>query len=483
MLFNSFEYIIFFPIVVAIYFALPHRWRWAFLLAASYYFYMCWRVEYIFLIIASTLVDYYAGLMMGKIREKRKRKKYLVLSIVINLGLLFSFKYLNFFTTSVNEAFHYFNIFHDIPLFKVLLPVGISFYTFQTLSYTIDVYRGRTKTEYHLGKFALYVAFFPQLVAGPIERSYRLLPQFNERKYIDYNRIVSGLKLMLWGFLKKVVVADRLGIFTANVFGNPAAYEGLQIHVASAFLLIQIYADFSGYTDIARGSARIMGYDLMENFKRPFIAKTISEFWGRWHISMTTWFRDYLFYFFPIKKNRKVIRWKWHFYLIITFVIIGIWHGASWTFFIFGLLQGIFITFASLTKKYRFRINRFIGLTKSQSLLNTVNIIVVFAINCFSAVFFGARSIKDAGIMLSNSWQLEHTPRIIKLLLKNHNILIGITLIVFMLLIEYLHSRYNLVRVLNKQKIVIRWSVYLIAVMFILVLGVFSQEAFIYFQF
>jgi len=483
MLFNSYQYLLFFPLVVMLYFAFPYRWRWGLLLAASYYFYMCWKVEYIFLIIASTLVDYYAGIMMGKTTNKSKRKKYLILSIIVNLGILFSFKYLNFFSTSVNEVFNYFNIFQDIPIFNVLLPVGISFYTFQTLSYTIDVYRGRTKTEYHLGKFALYVSFFPQLVAGPIERSYRLLPQFNERKYLDYNRVVSGLKLMLWGFIKKVVIADRLGIYAGNVFSNPAAYEGIQIHIASAFLLIQIYADFSGYTDIARGSARIMGYSLMENFNRPFIAKTVAEFWNRWHISMTTWFRDYLFYSFPFKKDRKVIRWKWYLFMIITFVLIGLWHGAAWTFFIFGLIQGIIITFGQITKKYRSRFHSLTGLNKSPWLLSNTAIVITFAINCFSAIFFGARSLGDVGLMLQNSIKLEHTVKTFLLLTKNHNVVLGIILIIFLFIIEYLHAKYNLVKVFNKKSIVFRWTIYLLAVMIVLIMGVYSHEAFIYFQF
>lgn len=483
MLFNSYQYLLFFPIVVMLYYALPYRWRWGLLLAASYYFYMCWKVEYIFLIIASTLVDYYAGIMMGKTTKKSKRKKYLVFSIVVNLGILFSFKYLNFFSTNVNQVFNHFNIFQDIPIFNVLLPVGISFYTFQTLSYAIDVYRGRSKPEYHLGKFALYVSFFPQLVAGPIERSYRLLPQFHERKYLDYNRVVSGMKLMLWGFIKKIVIADRLGIYAGKVYSNPAAYEGIQIHVAIIFLLIQVYADFSGYTDIARGSARIMGFSLMENFRRPFIAKTVSEFWNRWHISLTTWFRDYLFYSFPIRKNRKVIRWKWHIYLIITFVLIGLWHGASWTFFIFGLLHGIFITFASITKKYRNIFNTFIRLNRLPTLLKNLNILVTFALVCFSVIFFGIRSIKDAGIMITNSWHLSDTGKVFISLVKNHNVVLGVLLIVILFVIEYLHAKYDLLRSFNKQNIIFRWTVYLIAVMVVLILGVYSQEAFIYFQF
>ena len=483
MLFNSYQYLLFFPIVVMLYYAFPYKWRWALLLAASYYFYMCWRVEYIFLIITSTLVDYYAGIMMAKANSRSAKKRYLILSLVINLGLLFGFKYLDFFTASVNDVFDYFNIFQDIPLFNVLLPVGISFYTFQTLSYTIDVYRGRTKPEYHPGKFALYVSFFPQLVAGPIERSYRLLPQFYERKYLDYNRVVSGLRLMLWGFIKKVVIADRLGIYAGNVYSNPAAFEGIQMHVASIFLMIQIYADFSGYTDIARGSARIMGYNLMENFNRPFIAKSVSEFWSRWHISLTTWFRDYLFNSFPVKKNSMIIRWRWHIFLIITFVLIGLWHGANWTFFIFGLLQGVFITFASITKKQRSKVNNLIGLGKRPLLLKNINIVVTFAINCFSVIFFGIASIKDADIFIRNSWHLGNSGSVIVSLLKNHNVALGFLLIAFMLLIEYYHAKYDLVKIFNKKNIVFRYAVYLIAVILVLLLGVYDQEAFIYFQF
>ena len=212
MLFNSFEYLIFFPLVVALYFALPYRWRWAFLLAASYYFYMCWRVEYIFLIIASTLVNYYASIIMGRCSKKSSKVKYLVFSLIINLGLLFFFKYYNFFSENVNEVFSHFNIFYNLPEFNLLLPVGISFYTFQTIGYAVDVYKGKTDPETHLGKFALYVSFFPQLVAGPIERSTRLLPQFYKKMDFDSQRVTSGLRLILWGFFKKVVVADRLGI-------------------------------------------------------------------------------------------------------------------------------------------------------------------------------------------------------------------------------------------------------------------------------
>jgi len=240
MLFNSLEFLIFFPIVVVAYFSLPHRFRWVFLLGASYYFYMCWKAEYVVLILASTLIDYVAGIQMGKTPDRGQRKKYLILSIIANLGILFSFKYANFFSDSLRIALQQFNIFYDFPVFDVLLPVGISFYTFQSLSYSIDVYRGEKEPERNFGKFALYVAFFPQLVAGPIERSTNLLPQFEKRISFNYERLVSGLRLMLWGFFKKIVIADRLAVYVNEVYNSPAEFQGLTLVLATYFFAFHI---------------------------------------------------------------------------------------------------------------------------------------------------------------------------------------------------------------------------------------------------
>ena len=293
MLFNSLEYLIFFPIVVALYYAINHKWRWLLLLAASYFFYMSWKAEYVILIMASTIVDYYAGLQMGKAGSRKKKKPYLVLSIIVNLGILAGFKYFNFFSENMNVLLGDLNIFQRIPELKVLLPVGISFYTFQTLSYSIDVYRGITRPEKHLGRFALYVSYFPQLVAGPIERSYNLLPQLKEQKAFNPQNLISGSKLMLWGFFKKIVIADRIGIYVTSIYANPGEHTGLPVILATTLFAFQLYCDFSAYTDIARGTARLMGIDLMKNFNRPMISRSLTDFWNRWHISLTTWFRDY----------------------------------------------------------------------------------------------------------------------------------------------------------------------------------------------
>jgi alginate O-acetyltransferase complex protein AlgI len=347
MLFNSIQFLIFFPIVVILWFQLPQKWRNIFLLLASYYFYMCWKTEYLVLILLSTGVDYFAALKIQKSARMKKKKALLYLSLLINLGLLFGFKYFNFFSESMESFFKHINIFYETPHFQVLLPVGISFYTFQTLSYTIDVYRSKTHAEKNFIDFALYVSFFPQLVAGPIERSYRLLPQIKKKHTFSRVRLYSGLRLMLWGFFQKVVIADRLAYYVNEVYNHSDLYHGWTIWVATFFFAFQIFCDFSGYTDIARGAARILGYDIMLNFRRPYFARSIRDFWQRWHISLSTWFRDYVY--IPLGGNR-VVRWRWYYNLLLTFVISGLWHGANWTFLFWGALHGLYLILSYAVK-------------------------------------------------------------------------------------------------------------------------------------
>lgn len=337
MLFNSLQFLIFFPIVILLYYLLPHSKRWIFLLLASYYFYMSWNPAYIVLILISTLVDYFAAIKMSEQDNINKRKIYLFFSLFANLGLLFIFKYFNFFNDSVRLLFQSLGVNYGVPSLSLLLPVGISFYTFQTLSYTIDVYRGVTKPERHFGIFAVYVSFFPQLVAGPIERSERLLPQFRVPVIPNENNFSSGMKLMVWGFFKKVVVADNVAIIVNQVYNNVNEYQGLPLIIATFLFAIQIYCDFSGYSDIAIGSARVMGIHLMKNFNTPYFSKSITEFWKRWHISLSTWFRDYVY--IPLGGNR-VSKPRHYLNLFLTFLISGLWHGANWTFVIWGALHG-----------------------------------------------------------------------------------------------------------------------------------------------
>lgn len=337
MLFNSFEYLIFLPIIVGLFFALPHRFRWAILLAGSYFFYMYWRPEYGLILLFSTTIDYFAAIQMHRSTEKNRRKLFLWISVCSNLGLLFAFKYFGFFNEMAHNLFSVFDYSKEAPSFDILLPIGISFYTFQTLSYSIDVYRKRREPEYHFGIFALYVSFFPQLVAGPIERSTRLLPQFRIKKHFDLNRFVEGSRLIVWGLFKKIILADTLGHYVNLAYGDPMGMSDSALLISTVFFCYQMYIDFSAYTDIAIGSAKILGFDLMSNFERPLRSKSMTEFWGRWHISLTSWLYDYVFR--PMAKNVKV---KWYLNVLIIFFLLGLWHGAGLNFIVFGLMIGAF---------------------------------------------------------------------------------------------------------------------------------------------
>ena len=483
MLFNSFEFAIFFPLVVIGYFLLPPRFRWAFLLGASYYFYMCWKAEYLVLIVISTLIDYVAGLRMGKTTVRSRRKKYLMLSLVANLGILFTFKYANFFSESLRVALNQFNIFYDMPMFDLLLPVGISFYTFQSMSYTIDVYRGEQQPERHLGKFALYVAFFPQLVAGPIERSLRLLPQFDRVFKFDYERVVSGLRLMLWGFFKKLVIADRLAIYVNEAYNHPAEYQGLTLLLATYFFAIQIYCDFSGYSDIAIGAARVMGYDLMTNFRQPYFSKSISEFWRRWHISLSTWFRDYLY--IPLGGNR-VGKQRWYFNLFAVFVISGLWHGANWTFVVWGALHGGYLIFAIVTADWRQKLAHWSGLAKRPALHNLLRTLITFHLVLFAWIFFRANSLSEAFMIIGNMAALDFSLESLKSLniaLGWGELLVAIGSILFLELAHLLQSRGKVHSWITALPAARHWSVYYLLLLAIAFFGVFNHSEFIYFQF
>jgi alginate O-acetyltransferase complex protein AlgI len=485
MLFNSIDFLIFFPIVVFLYFALNHKWRWLLLLSASYYFYMCWRVEYIFLILASTLIDYWVGLKMSLIahKDKKKRKPFLYLSLLINLGLLFSFKYYYFFSDSFHFLFAQFNIFFHFPDLKVLLPVGISFYTFQTLSYSLDIYHGRTKPEKHLGLFALYVSFFPQLVAGPIERSTSLLPQFREKKYFSYSLMSSGLRLMAWGFFKKVVIADRIAVYVNQVYGNIDNYSGICVLLAIVLFMIQVYCDFSGYSDIAIGAARTMGYKLMLNFNRPFISKSLSEFWNRWHISLISWFKDYVFFAMPIGRNKKLYMARAYFNLIVIFFLSGLWHGAHWTFAVWGILNGLYIVIEKQTLKLRKKMAVILFLHHFPSLQNMFSMVFTSFAAAFMAVFFRAENIHHAFKTYANAFDFSYFGSSFFIIFRNNDLMLGIILIILMLFTEYIHQKYNVSKILYRMPLLLRWTVYVIFLTFIIIFGIFNQEEFFYFQF
>ncbi len=481
MLFNSFQFLAFFPIVATLYFVVPFRVRWVVLLAASYYFYMCWRAEYLILILGSTLIDYVAAILMGRTEVVWRRRACLLASLATNLGLLFLFKYFNFFSASAAALFESWNAPYTVPSLEVLLPVGISFYTFQTLSYTIDVYRGARKPEKHLGYFALYVAFFPQLVAGPIERSTRLLPQFFIKHRFDVDRVRSGLLLMGWGFFKKLVIADRLAIYVNEVYNNPFEYEGLPVIIATYFFAFQIFCDFSGYSDIAVGGARVLGYDIMQNFRTPYYSRSIGEFWRRWHISLSTWFRDYLY--IPLGGNR-VAQPRWVANVLVVFVLSGFWHGANWTFLFWGLLHGCYLVVGSITQESRKRFTDRLFTGRWQAVHGMIQVVVTFHLALLAWVFFRANSFTDAVMLIQRMFQ--------GLRLFDPAVLDPLPLVPFLAAVgsigcmEVVHAiqkRGPVTARIGALPLPARWAVYYALIFAIIVFGSFTSEEFIYFQF
>ena len=502
MLFNSLEFALFLPVVVAVYFLTPSRYRWVWLLSASYYFYAAWKAEYLVLIVFSTIVDYWTGLRMGQHASRDKRRPYLALSLCSNLGLLFAFKYFSFFNESIQSLLDTFNIFYDVPAFDVLLPVGISFYTFQTLSYTIDVYRGEKEPEYHLGIFALYVSFFPQLVAGPIERSKRLLPQFHQSYSFKWRRVVRGLQYMLWGFFLKIVVADRLAQYVNEVYNHPEEYTGIPVWVATYFFSFQIYGDFAGYSLIAIGTALIMGFDLMENFRRPYFSKSIGEFWRRWHISLSTWFKDYLY--IPLGGNR-VDRWRWYYNLIVVFLISGLWHGAAWTFVVWGALHGAYLVGGIMTREMREQVwakmedtleylpiqpsnVRIAGWSLSISLSTLRRVVAVFLtfhLVLLAWVFFRANSLSESITILQGMFTFSAAGSLIPELqgFGAFELLVATCGLAVMGVVHWIERSQSLWALLDTKPRWVRWGVYQTLILMILILGVYEQEQFIYFQF
>jgi len=393
MLFHSLAFFGFFPLVVLATFLVPARHRWAVLLVASYIFYGAWQPAYLLLIVASTAVDYLAGLKLGAATGKGRRW-WLGVSLAVNLGLLVSFKYLGFLSQSLETGLGWAGVEAHFPSLELLLPVGISFYTFQTLSYTIDVYRGEREPERHLGCFALYVSFFPQLVAGPIERSTTLLPQLVRGFTFDRGRCISGLGLMLWGFFKKVVVADRAAKIVDAVYGHPGGFQGVTIWLATYAFAIQIYGDFSGYSDIAIGAARVLGIDLSENFRRPYAASSPADFWRRWHVTLSMWFRDYVY--IPLGGSRVTLS-RHLFNLMVVFVLSGLWHGASWTFVLWGGYHGALLVAGVLWGRLAEREG---GAPRQGAAMHTLRVVGTFHLVCLGWLIFRANDLTHLGELL-----------------------------------------------------------------------------------
>ncbi len=489
MVFNSYQYLMFLPLVVICYYLIPHKFRWFLLLVASYYFYMVWNPKYVLLIIFSTLVDYIVSIKMSNKELKSDRKKYLYISLIANLGLLFLFKYFNFFNDTIQSLAGFINpdSIYTFSGLNLLLPMGISFYTFQTLSYTIDVYRGDRKAERHLGYFALYVTYFPQLVAGPIERSNTLIPNLKEKQYFDYDRTRKALLKIGYGFFKKIVVADRLAVIVNTIYNDVGSYSGVYFVIATVFFAFQIYCDFSAYSDIAIGSANLMGHNLMENFKAPYFAKNIKEFWARWHISLTTWFRDYLY--IPLGGNR-CSKSRYYVNVLIIFLVSGLWHGANFTFIVWGAIHGFLQIFSYATSDRRLSIIEKLGIKTNTFYYRTFQQLITFMIVCFAWIFFRANTISDAIFVVQNI-SFEGIENIFdgsfyELGLDKIDFIFSLLLIPILLFIDNLIINHNIFDKLLSENLVIRWGVYIIIIFTIILFGYYGgydESNFIYFQF
>ncbi|GAA0077849.1 MBOAT family protein [Clostridium sp. CTA-5] len=495
MTFNSIDFLIFFPIVTIIYFIIPSKLKWIWLLVSSYYFYMCWNPKYAILIAASTISTYLTGLLIEKsnlINEKSKSKlikKFLILmSLFINLGILFLFKYYKFFTRGINILVSIFNITIKFPSFDFMLPVGISFYTFQALSYTIDVYRGDIKAEKNLGKYALFVSFFPQLVSGPIVKSKDLLHQFNEVHNFEYLRVKNALIQMLWGFFKKIFIADRLAIVVNTVFDSPSEYGASQIIIASIFFTFQIYCDFSSYSDIAIGAAKVMGFILPENFRQPYLSKSIKDFWRRWHITLSSWFKDYVY--IPLGGNKKGTFRK-YLNIMIVFLLSGLWHGASLTFIIWGVLHGIYEIVGGITRGIKDKIIRRYGIRKDFVSYQVLQVLTTFFLVSFAWIFFRANSFNDIKIIFRNLFlhneSILQDGTLFNLIISRDEFIVAVIGIVIVIIIDILKEKINLLEVLSHKKIIYRWGIYISIILIIIILGVYgsgySEQQFIYCQF
>lgn len=485
MLFNSFTFIVFFITVSILYFIIPHSVRWILLLAASFVFYMAWNPYLIVLILFTIFVNYFSALRIYSEKRKRHKKRILIFSMLVDFGLLFIFKYLGFMNDTLLALFG-----NNWPVetLNIILPMGISFYTFQAASYTIDVYRGDIKPERHFGIFALFVMFFPQLVAGPIERSRNLLPQFYEKHGFDAHRIVSGIRIMLWGFFKKIVIADRAAIAVNTIYNSAFDYKGLYLTAATVLFAFQIYCDFSGYSDIAKGCARVLGFDLMDNFKNPYLSKSIKEFWRRWHISLSTWFMDYVY--IPLGGNREGEAKKYR-NLLITFLVSGLWHGANWTFVLWGGLHGVYQVIGQLTLGLRRRVKKLLHIYNNK-IGGLISVIITFGLVCFGWIFFRANTASDAAYIIRNIgagftgwWDRQYIFEVLTGMgLNLFEMLVTGAAIVFLVVSEIACGSNSVYDVIERKNAAVRVAFYLITAVFILAAGVFYEAgAFIYFQF
>ena len=496
MLFNSISFLIFFPVVILLYFIIPHRFRYIWLLAASYYFYMAWNPVYALLMLTSTFITYTSGILIDKANKTsgggnaaKLKNIYVSISFILNLSILFFFKYFYFAVDNINILLSALHIQLIQPKFDIILPLGISFYTMQMIAYIVDIYRG-AKAETNFIKYALFISFFPKLLAGPIERTATFLPQLQERKYFNYDNLKNGLLLMLYGYFLKMVIGDRAAILVNFVFENYEAYMGLEIFVAITIYSIQIYADFFGYTCIAIGAAQTMGFTLLQNFNHPFFAVSVGDYWLRWHISLSMWLRDYIY--FPLGGSRcsKIKKYR---NILITFFISGLWHGANWTFIIWGMIHGLSIILDDIFKPVFQKIYSIFNINTQCFSFRLFQIIIAFLIINYSRLFFRAPDIETAVIMTKqmfsvwNPW-IFFDNSLYDMGLSRKDFYVLCFSIIILWAVSFMQEKGIKIREeLAKQNLVFRWILYWIAIFGILTFGVYgtayNANQFIYFQF
>jgi alginate O-acetyltransferase complex protein AlgI len=490
MLFNSIAFLVFLPIVFIGYYLLNAKWRWAWLLAASCYFYM-WFIPVYMLILATTIViDYFAGLAIEK-TEGSKKKWALYISLFANIGILCVFKYYNFFADNIYSFLQIagFKV-NQLPYLGILLPIGLSFHTFQAMSYTLEVYKGRQQAIKHFGLYALYVMFFPQLVAGPIEKPQAIFPQFHFNNTLQWSNIVSGLRLILWGLFKKVAIADQMSSMVSYVYDSPEKYHGLPIYMASVFFVLQVYCDFSGYSDMARGIAKLLGINLMENFKTPFLSTSYTNFWARWHTSLMNWFRDYIM--FPMVRNGK----SWQMVFLLVFLLSGFWHGANWTFIAWGIYNGLAVIYTKSTSKWRESFVNKLGFSKNNWIRNLVQMVGVFHLFAFGGILFRSANIENAYVLyiqlfnnfgetLTLVWNNQNNVRESLLYLGSIPIVfyIQIALVGILLFIEVKTKDKSIDYYFGSLKLIPRYVAYAFFVFAVILLSSPQQVDFVYFQF
>lgn len=498
MLFNSIDFLIFLPIVLVIYYIIPMKYKHIWLLISSYYFYMCWNAKYVLLIFVSTVITYLSGILIDKVEKTwpdvndigKYKKLILALSFASNLGILFYFKYINFTLDIVTRVLSKVNISMNVPVFDVILPVGISFYTFQALSYSVDVYRGEVAPEHDFFRYALFVSFFPQLVAGPIERSKNLLTQLREPRKFDFGYAFDGILLMLWGFFLKIVLADRIAIFVDTVYGDCEHYQGIYLIVATVLFAVQIYCDFSGYSSIAMGTAKLLGIELMDNFNAPYLSTSVADFWRRWHISLTSWFKDYLY--IPLGGSRKGTFRK-YINKMIVFILSGLWHGAQLTFVVWGAINGLYQVIGEVLMPIRKKVSDIIGINRNSEGVYALSALATFALVDFTWIFFRADSLGRAIYIIKSILNTENIWTLFDGSLYNcgldeKNFRFMLIAVIVLLVADFLKRKGIMVReIILRQDSYIKCLVVSLSILIIMVFGkygpAYDAVNFIYFQF